>query len=236
SKAERQCAEVLLPVRARGNLLLCSLLIGNVCVNSGISILLDDLTSGYVALIASSAGIVVFGGIFPQSLCVKKDLAVGAYTIWVTRFSMIATFPTTYPISKNVFMLRNATVLNTKAVAEILRMGYTRIPVFCGDRNNVISLLFVKDLALLCADDNFTIQTVCGYHQHPLRFVMEDTPLRVMLEEFNKAEIVDETDAVMDNVNRTRRCGAQARDISCLMDADEPSRVISVQMQLVAMQ
>ncbi|KAE9415509.1 hypothetical protein Angca_006815, partial [Angiostrongylus cantonensis] len=330
SKIERQYAEVILPVRARGNLLLCSLLIGNVCVNSGISILLDDLTSGYVALIASSAGIVVFGEIFPQSLCVKKGLAVGAYTIWVTRFFMIATFPIAYPISKildfvlgeevvsydrkrlmelikmsneeglveelkiavgameisdktvadvmtridDVFMLPNTTVLNTKTVAEILRMGYTRIPVFCGDRNNVMSLLFVKDLALLDPDDNFTIQTVCGYHQHPLRFVMEDTPLRVMLEEFKKgdyhlamvqrivsaedsdptyelvgvvtlediveeilqAEIVDETDAVMDNVNRTRRRGAQARDVSCLMDADEPSRVISVQMQLVAMQ
>ncbi|EYC40562.1 hypothetical protein Y032_0606g576, partial [Ancylostoma ceylanicum] len=330
SKAERKYAEVILPVRARGNLLLCSLLIGNVCVNSGISILLDDLTSGYVALIASSAGIVVFGEIFPQSLCVKKGLAVGAYTIWVTRFFMIATFPIAYPISKildlvlgeevvsydrkrlmelikmsneeglveelkiavgameisdktvtdvmtridDVFMLSNTTVLNTKTVAEILRMGYTRIPVFDGDRNNVVSLLFVKDLALLDPDDNFTIQTVCGYHQHPLRFVMEDTPLRVMLEEFKKgdyhlamvqrivsaedsdptyeligvvtlediveeilqAEIVDETDTVMDNVNRTRRRGAQARDVSCLMDTDEPSRVISVQMQLVAMQ
>ncbi|KAK6762668.1 hypothetical protein RB195_023401 [Necator americanus] len=148
----------------------------------------------------------------------------------------------------DVFMLSYTTVLNTKTVAEILRMGYTRIPVFDGDRNNVVSLLFVKDLALLDPDDNFTIQTVCGYHQHPLRFVMEDTPLRVMLEEFKKgdyhlamvqrivytedsdptyelvgvvtlediveeilqAEIVDETDAIMDNVNRTRRRGAQA--------------------------
>ncbi|KAJ1357524.1 hypothetical protein KIN20_015694 [Parelaphostrongylus tenuis] len=102
SKAERQCTEVILPVRARGSFILRSLLIGNVCVNSGISILLDDLTSGYVALIASSAGIVVFGGIFPQSLCVKKGLSVGAYTVWVTRFSMIATFPIAYPISKEI--------------------------------------------------------------------------------------------------------------------------------------
>lgn len=83
-------------------------------------------------------------------------------------------------------MLPDNTVLNTKTVAEILRMGYTRIPVYTEDRNNVISLLFVKDLALLDPDDNFTVKTVCGYHEHALRFVMKDTPLRVMLEEFKK--------------------------------------------------
>lgn len=140
-------------------------------------------------------------------------------------------------------MLSEGTILNAKTVAEILRMGYTRIPVYSGDRNNVVSLLFVKDLALLDPDDNFTVKIVCGYHEHALRFVAQDTPLRVMLEEFKKgdyhlamvhrivqkensdpnyelvgivtlediveeilqAEIVDETDAVTDNVHRKKR-------------------------------
>lgn len=86
-------------------------------------------------------------------------------------------------------MLPDTTVLNTKTVAEILRMGYTRIPIYSGNRNNIVSMLFVKDLALLDPDDNFTVKTICSYHKHTLRFVDKDTPLRVMLEEFKKVGI-----------------------------------------------
>lgn len=83
-------------------------------------------------------------------------------------------------------MLPDRTILDTKTVALILQMGYTRIPIYTNDRNNVTALLFVKDLALLDPDDNFDIKTVCEYYDHPIRFVEEDKPLRSMLDEFKK--------------------------------------------------
>lgn len=48
-------------------------------------------------------------------------------------------------IFQDVFMIPDTTVLNTKTVAEIVRMGYTRIPIYSdGDKNNVTDILFVK--------------------------------------------------------------------------------------------
>ncbi|KAK5984447.1 Metal transporter CNNM4 [Trichostrongylus colubriformis] len=89
----------------------------------------------------------------------------------------------------DVFMIPDTTVLNTKTVAEIVRMGYTRIPIYSnGDKNNVTDILFVKDLALLDPDDNFTVKTVCGYHRHPVKFVFNDTPLSILLEAFKKGD------------------------------------------------
>jgi metal transporter CNNM len=55
----------------------CCLLVGNVLTNNTLAILLEQLTNGLVAIIGSTASIVVFGEIIPQSICGRFPLATG---------------------------------------------------------------------------------------------------------------------------------------------------------------
>jgi metal transporter CNNM len=96
---EAKYAEAILPLRRRGNLLLCTILLGNVTVNSGLSILMGNLTSGLNGLIISTAIITVFGEILPQATFSRHALFVGAHTTWFVYIFLILTFPVSFPIS-----------------------------------------------------------------------------------------------------------------------------------------
>ncbi|XP_072177373.1 metal transporter CNNM2-like [Diadema setosum] len=247
TRKEKQYAKVIAPIRRMGNYLLCSLLLGNVLVNSTLTVLLDDLSSGIWAVLGSTAGIVIFGEIVPQAICSRHGLAVGAKTIWLTRFFMALTFIISYPISKildlvlgkeigavydrvrlmellrvtdeyndlekeevniisgalelrkkcvkdvmtpldDCYMLDEEAILDFKTVTDIMQKGFTRIPVYSESRDNIIALLFVKDLAFVDPDDCTPLKTVIKFYQHPINFVFEDTTLDLMLQEFKKGQ------------------------------------------------
>lgn len=90
----------ILPVRRKGNLLLCTLLLGNVVVNSGLSILLTDISSGLIGLLLSTALIVLFGEIIPQATCSRHALSIGSKLIPVVWVLIFIFFIFAWPISK----------------------------------------------------------------------------------------------------------------------------------------
>ncbi|XP_005400739.2 PREDICTED: metal transporter CNNM4 isoform X3 [Chinchilla lanigera] len=248
TEKERKYARKILPIRRKGNYLLCSLLLGNVLVNTSLTILLDNLIgSGLMAVASSTIGIVIFGEIVPQALCSRHGLAVGANTIVLTKFFMLLTFPLSFPISKlldfvlgqeirtvynreklmemlkvtepyndlvkeelnmiqgalelrtktvedimtqlhDCFMIRNDAILDFNTMSEIMESGYTRIPVFEGERSNIVDILYVKDLAFVDPDDCTPLKTITRFYNHPVHFVFHDTKLDAMLEEFKKGK------------------------------------------------
>lgn len=76
TECERRYANAIQPVRDHGNFLLCSILLGNVLVNSTFTILLDSLTSGLLAILLSTLLIVIFGEITPQVSVANRFLDV----------------------------------------------------------------------------------------------------------------------------------------------------------------
>ena len=87
---------------------------------------------------------------------------------------------------KDVYSLEYSVILDFNTISEIMKTGYTRIPVFEKERNNICALLNIKDLAFIDPDDKTPLKTVCKFYNHPVNFVFEDACLDVMLEEFKK--------------------------------------------------
>lgn len=94
----RYYARRVLPLRKRGNYLLCSIVLANVLVNSLGTVLLDSLVHGLFAVIGSTIMIVLMGEIIPQAICSRYGLIIGAQTHILTWFCMILTFPISYPL------------------------------------------------------------------------------------------------------------------------------------------
>ena len=244
---EAKYAKAIQPIRQKGNWLLCTLLIGNVIVNSYLSILMADITSGTMGLILSTIMIVIFGEIIPQATCSRYSLLVGYYTRHITTVLLMILSPVAWPISKlldrcfgnevgmiytnielrklvqiheqeqkselqskvanimtgalnlddkivsevmipweNVYKIPINTRLNFEVLLEIFKKGYSRIPVYrnIDNKQDIVGVLFVKELILLDPEDEIPISTIMNTFKHQVLKVSDDYKLSNLLTDF----------------------------------------------------
>ena len=175
SKTQKQISDAkrILPLRKHGNLLLCTLLIGNTVVNVMLAVVTDPCwvflfgtnTFGSVmALVVPSALIVVFGEIVPQSVCSRYALSIGAKTIYLTYIFLALTFIAAYPIS----------LILDKVLGDEISGVYTRQGLFELIKLNIESIAHNKENDLTQADGRLLMgalqfkDTVAGFVMTPL--------------------------------------------------------------------
>ncbi|WWC73902.1 uncharacterized protein I206_107874 [Kwoniella pini CBS 10737] len=98
---QQNYARKILPVRKDSHLLLTTLILGNMIVNEALPVVMDNVIEGGIyAVIASTALVVIFAEIIPQSICSRYGLLVGASMAWPVRVMMWIAFPIAWPIAK----------------------------------------------------------------------------------------------------------------------------------------
>jgi len=230
-------------VRKNGNLLLCTLLIGNVAVNSAISIFLGSIVSGFLAGLMATGLIVVFGEIIPQATFSRYALYLGSRLALLVRILIFVLFPICWPLawlldsalgdeiptvySKHelmkivedhenmkeseidadeekiikgalsysdktvrdilsprveIFALPADKVLDSKTIKSIYESGHSRIPVYEGSLDNIIGILYGKDLI----GHNFRDKKVGDLARKDVIYVDNTKPLDQLLNAFKK--------------------------------------------------
>ncbi|GMH90691.1 hypothetical protein TrVE_jg5975 [Triparma verrucosa] len=238
-------AKRIAPVRANGNQLLCTLLLGNVAVNAMLSILTADIFGGTSGFLISTAVIVVFGEIIPQASCSRYALQIGSASIPVVKFLMFCLAPLAYPMAwcldralgeemgtihsksemkklleihvqrggfdaeagkamagalqyqdmqvhevmtplDDVFMISIDDKLTFELIAEVFKSGFSRIPVYEIDEDNIVGLLLVKDLIFVDPEDETPVKSFIQIFGRGLHVVWPDQSLGDCLRTFKQ--------------------------------------------------
>ncbi|XP_061453685.1 metal transporter CNNM4-like [Rhineura floridana] len=196
---EKKYATMIEPIRRQGNYLLCSLLLGNVLVNSSFTILFDAMVgASVVAIVASTAGIVLFGEIIPQALCSRHGLAVGAKTIVITKFVMLLTFPLSYPISKLLDYLLGQEMgprYNREKLMEMLKLTEPYIDLLKQEMNIIQGALELRtktvEYVMTPLHDCFLINSDAILDFNTMTEIMESGYTRIPIYDTERTNIMD---------------------------------------------
>ncbi|MFH1822400.1 MAG: hemolysin family protein [Patescibacteria group bacterium] len=236
-------AKKIYNIRKDGNLLLCSLLVSNVAVNSTLSIFLGSVVSGIIAGIMATSLIVIFGEVLPQAIFSRYALKLGAKMVWLVRILNFIIYPVCKPMAygldkmlgkeiptvyskkeliklvehhekiklsevdkdekrivkgalsfsdklvkdimtsyNKIFSLKYDQKINQSIINKIFQAGHSRIPVYKETIDNIVGVLYVKDLMMEEKRKNKTI----GELSRPKVFYINDNEkLDNLLNEFH---------------------------------------------------
>jgi metal transporter CNNM len=200
-------AATIYPIRKEGNLLLTTLLLGNVAVNTVLAVLLADFASGLVASLVATSLIFIFGEIIPQAVISRYALSFGARMVPFVKTVRFVLYPIVFPLAlildhflsdelptvyshneliqivaehedhpdspidideerilhgalqfshktvseimthiDQVFSLEISSVIDNALCEEIKSAGFSRIPLFYKDAQQIVGVVHVRDL------------------------------------------------------------------------------------------
>lgn len=136
-------------IRKNGNLLLSSLMLGNVIINSVISIYLKNFSSGIIAASLASTLIFIFGEILPAAICTKYSMRIGAKTYWLVIILIVIT----YPISKPISIFLDKTIgkdlprkFSRNELKELIKDNEDNGELDKGDEKRLLNTIMLKDI------------------------------------------------------------------------------------------
>ena len=189
---ERSYARTIAPLRKRGNYLLSSLLLGNVMVNATLTVILEEMTSGLVAIIGSTLAIVILGEIVPQAFCARQGLAIGAKTIYLTYAFMLITFPLSYPISwllDTVLGEETGNVYDRERLMEFIRITGHHTQLDSDEVAIISGALKLKkikvDQIMTRIEDVFMLPIECMLDRETIKRIIEKGYSRIPVYELN---------------------------------------------------
>nr|XP_018905316.1 PREDICTED: metal transporter CNNM4-like isoform X2 [Bemisia tabaci] len=175
---EKRYAKKIMPVREKGNFLLCSILFALTCVNSVFTVVLDSLFVGWVAVIISTFVIVLFCEILPQAICARHGLKIGYSTIYLTIFTMGLTSPLSWPIGRILDIVLGkeigSNVSSRERLKELIRVTseFTKIEkeeiniihgaLEFGNKKVEDIMTYLDDVYMMSAETLLDYQTISG--------------------------------------------------------------------------
>lgn len=160
-------AVAIYPVRIKGNQLLTTLLLGNVIVNTALSIYLGSVAGGLTAGIIATVAIFLFGEIIPQAAFSRHAMTVGALAVPLVKFLMVILSPVTWPIS---------TILN-KVLGDELPTVYSHLELM-----EIISEHEQSEHSQIDADEKRIVQGALKFSHTTVREVMTEADAVTMYE------------------------------------------------------